>query len=126
MGYLVEPEPEMIEYATPYRERVAFFEEYGPDQYIKLVISGPITGDTLETLIIFLDRQKRRIEDALKMAKKRQTKADILKEHRHWLRYYLNQARLEVKSRCWIRASEAYRSAAFHRRLLDLTTAPRR
>lgn len=60
------------------------------------------------------------------MAKKRVTKADMLKEHRYWLRYWLNQARLEVKSRCWIRASDAYRSAAFHRRMLDLATAPLR
>ena len=42
MDRFVEPEP-MIEYAPPpYRERVVFVEEYGQDQYIKLVISGPL------------------------------------------------------------------------------------
>jgi hypothetical protein len=51
-----------IEYAPPpHRERVVFVEEYGPEQYIKLVICGTITSETLDALVSFLDHQQRRI-----------------------------------------------------------------
>ena len=55
------------------------------------------------------------------MAKK--TRKELLAEHRHWLRYWLNQARLNVKDRDWLRASDCYGSAAYHKRLLQIWNA---
>ena len=51
------------------------------------------------------------------------TKPMTVSEHRGWVRYWLRQARLYVKDREWLRASDAFRSAAFHQRILEIIKA---
>lgn len=41
-----------------------------------------------------------------------------VREHQNWLRQWLNQARAAVRSRDWLKASDCYRSAAFHANIL--------
>lgn len=42
-------------------ERIAFSEENGPYQYIKLVASGKIDEMLLDALSDYIDRQRRRL-----------------------------------------------------------------
>jgi hypothetical protein len=47
------------------RERVVFTEEGQPNQYLKLIASGPIDDGLLEALEDFVKRQRRRVNSAL-------------------------------------------------------------
>jgi hypothetical protein len=49
-----------------------------------------------------------------------------LAEHEGWKRYWLKAARLHVAKREWLRASECYRSAAFHHHILKTLRSRKR
>ncbi len=45
---------------TPLK-RYAFIEEYGEQMYVQIIVSGPITAETLIAISSFVERQKVRI-----------------------------------------------------------------
>ena len=57
------------------------------------------------------------------MSKRKETKAEKLKHHRYWLRYWVTAGKLAVKDRDWGRASYYFTSANIHKRVIEIVTA---
>jgi hypothetical protein len=61
----VKPPARQREVAIMEGERIVFTEEGQPNQYLKLIASGPIDDGLLEALEDFVKRQRRRVNSAL-------------------------------------------------------------